>query len=163
MTETPKKMDLNLSKGCCGDGVKLKGQIGPFNRAIALEFGQDRPVVGVVRCATCNDCFKFVRLDHTDTIVVYSLAYMPANSLTLLEQGFSRLKKPSWPIWVPPTEAQMKDKEREVYDQLEVTILGRAGEPTLVFATKHLINGRVLACEPYSVSVKDWFTHLNVK
>lgn len=169
MTEAPKKVDLNLSKGCCGDGVKLKGQIGPFNRIIALEFGGnvvpggDRPVVGVARCATCGDSWKFVRLGHNDSTTAYSLATMPANSLTTLEQAFSKLKKPSWPIWVPPTEAQMKDKEREAYSQLESTVLDKASSPSLVFATKHIANGRVLACEPYREDVKDWLAHFNLK
>lgn len=140
--------DLKLTKCCCRDKVWV-GMIGPFARAVVLEYGLGDyrgsghvPVSGVAQCSKCKSCWVFASSDRTGDVITYSARKCHSNAVDSLIAVWAPLAKPKWPLWIPPgiapnkSMAEIKAKEDYIWEHAEPV--------SHTFSTKHVLNGRIL-------------------
>lgn len=124
----------------------------PWSRCIAIEYGcpapgcSTVPISGIVQCATCTQCYKFIWLAGTPDTDISIWAFGRAHCSDIMQQLAAAYKlagaSPGWPVWLPPADTPAHIAS--YINDVESTVLLHCAVPELVLAASHIVTGVVL-------------------
>jgi hypothetical protein len=161
---TKSPLDQSVADRC--DLEELVGRRLPFKRAVALEYGVNRAVSGLVQCVCQGHHFLFRELDSyernkSDVVVAYGLSRVSAGQFTRLVGLYSLVAKPKWPVWIPPHPEQIPSEWLTQIEEFETGLLKQA-KLSIVIASTDIINSTVMGtCSPDPCGCR-WLTALGM-
>ena len=134
----------------------------PFRKAIALEYGENRAIAGLVWCHAHRTCYRFQQLAHHsfDDIIIYALYSVMPSYFDELQGAYSKITKPRWPIWVPPTCDQIPIAKYNSIITIEDTIWSQ-GKINMIIAASNIINSPIIAASKPN-GTTNWFRLLGL-
>lgn len=131
---------------CC-DFPALVGHKLPFRRVVALEFGDNRAVSGLVQCACKMHHYLFQEFDSFDcgkqTIVAYGLHRVTATQFDKLVALYSQIQKPKWPVWIPPVPEQIAHEALAEIVEYELSLCQHSKLDTVI-ASDNIVNSVIM-------------------